>query len=86
VEAFVEFKAKPDSVMEPDEIFTAVITADNAADLYVAADKGTCTLTIKDQSALVKFEKPSYSFSENDGNVQVTVIRNGNKNGKNVCK
>jgi len=62
-----------------------VITADNAADLTVVAGKGTCTLTIKDQSALVMFEKPSYSVSENDGSVEVTVIRNGNKNGKNVC-
>ena len=86
VEAFVEFKAKPDNVIEQDESFTAVITADNAADLTVAAGKETCTLTIKDQSALISFENPSYSASENDGSVTVKIIRKGNKNGKNVCK
>lgn len=73
-------------MIEQDESFTAVITADSAADLTVVDGRGTCTLTIKDQSAHISFEKPLYSVSENDGSVTVVVKRNGNKNGKNVCK
>ena len=49
-EASVTFQAKSDNVIEPDETFTAVITPDNLADLVVADGKGTCTLTINDQS------------------------------------
>jgi len=62
------------------------VIPDNAADLTVVAGKETCTVTIKDQSAHVSFENPTYSASENDGSVVVKVIRKGNLNGMNTCK
>lgn len=46
----VTFKAKSDNVMDPEETFKAIITADDPADLVVVKDKSVCTISIKDRS------------------------------------